>query len=178
VERAIGETGRVRRKIMQDFYSVLRIAPKASEAEIKSAFRHLAKTCHPDVKPGDRAAEEAFQEVTRAYQVLSNPETRKVYDAFLASRRAAARLRFRRSLGTMSATFLLTAAAVVGAVLWIGEGGLSSGGGRLLVGVAERGSAVEVARAAAAEPAQETKSGGDPRPAGRAPTVRGTPVGP
>jgi curved DNA-binding protein CbpA len=178
VERAIGEVGRVRRKIRRDFSSELRVTPKASDAEIKSAFRHLAKTCHPDVKPDDRSAEEAFQEVTRAYQVLSNPETRKVYDAFLASRRAAARLRLRRSLATMSTTFLLTAAAAVGAVLWIGEGGLSSSeGGRVLGGVAERGATVEVARAAAAEPAQEAKSGADPRP-GRGQTVRGTPVGP
>jgi curved DNA-binding protein CbpA len=143
---------------MRDFYSVLQVAPKASDAEIKAAFRNLAKTCHPDVKPGDPAAEEAFQEARRAYQFLSNTETRRMYDDFLASRRAAARLRFRRSLATMSATFLLTAATVVGTVLWIGEGSLSLGGERLVAGVAERGAAVELARAAAAEPAPAAKS--------------------
>jgi curved DNA-binding protein CbpA len=109
------------------------------------------------VKPGDPAAEEAFQEARRAYQFLSNTETRRMYDDFLASRRVAARLRFRRSLATMSATFLLTAATVVGTVLWIGEGSLSLGGERLVAGVAERGAAVELARAAAAEPAPAAK---------------------
>jgi curved DNA-binding protein CbpA len=116
---------------MRNLYAVLRVAPKASDAEIKSAFRSLAKTCHPDLRPGDRNAEEAFQEVKRAYTFLSNPETRKMYDAFLASQRAVARARLRRAAATMCATFALTAATVVLAAVWVHEGGLPFSG-RLL----------------------------------------------
>jgi curved DNA-binding protein CbpA len=111
---------------MRNFYSVLRVAPKASEAEIKTAFRNLAKTCHPDVRPGDSAAEEAFQEAKRAYKFLSNPETRKVYDDYLASRRALERRRFRRAAATMSTTFVLTAATVLGAAFWVEAGGFAT----------------------------------------------------
>ena len=75
---------------MLDLYSVLQVAPKASDAEIKSAFRTLAKTCHPDVRPGDREAEQAFHEARQAYRFLTNPETRKAYDVFLEGQRASA----------------------------------------------------------------------------------------
>jgi curved DNA-binding protein CbpA len=109
---------------MRNFYAVLRVAPKASEAEIKTAFRNLAKTCHPDVRPGDPEAEKAFQEARRAYRFLSNPETRKVYDRFLANRRALERQRLRRAAATMSASFVLTAAAVFVAMLWLQQGSL------------------------------------------------------
>jgi DnaJ-class molecular chaperone len=113
---------------MRNFYTVLRVAPKASGAEIKSAFRNMAKTCHPDVKPGDSEAEAAFQEVKRAYKFLSNPETRKVYDEFLASRRAVERRRFRRAAATMSASFVLTAATVFVATIWLQHGGTATSG--------------------------------------------------
>jgi curved DNA-binding protein CbpA len=104
---------------MRNFYAVLDVAPKASDAEIKSAFRNLAKTCHPDVKPGDRAAAEIFQEAKRAYAFLSNPETRKMYDDFLADRRTAKRRRFLRAATTMSATFALTTVAAMLAMVWL-----------------------------------------------------------
>jgi curved DNA-binding protein CbpA len=132
---------------MRNFYAVLRVAPRASDAEIKSAFRSLAKTCHPDLRPGDREAEEAFQEVKRAYTFLSNPETRKMYDAFLASQRAAARGRLRRAAATMCATFALTIATVVLVAVWVHEGGISFSG-RLLAEAPERASGtLDVARA-------------------------------
>jgi curved DNA-binding protein CbpA len=111
---------------MRNLYAVLRVAPKASDAEIKAAFRNMAKTCHPDVKPGDSEAEAAFQEVKRAYTFLGNPETRKVYDAYLASRRAVERRRFRRAAATMSASFVLTAATVLVAMIWLQHGGVTS----------------------------------------------------
>jgi curved DNA-binding protein CbpA len=134
---------------MRNFYSVLQVAPKASEAEIKAAFRTLAKTCHPDLKPGDRQAEEAFQEVQRAYAYLSNSETRKVYDGFLAERAAVERRRRLRSTMVMSATFLLTVAAVILTVLGLNVGTPQADGGASVatgVGTAER-SQVEMARA-------------------------------
>lgn len=132
---------------MRNFYSVLRVAPKANEAAIKSAFRNLAKTCHPDVKPGDKEAEQVFQEVKRAYKFLTNPETRKVYDTFLAKKRASARRRFRRSAATMSATFLLTSVSVFLAMVWLQDGGLPFAGGRELAEGSENASKIEFARA-------------------------------
>lgn len=129
---------------MRNFYSVLRVAPKASDAEIKTAFRNLAKTCHPDVRPGDSGAEEAFQEAKRAYKFLSNPETRKIYDDYLASRRALERRRFRRAAATMSTTFVLTAATVFGAAVWVQTGGLSLAGLWELVQAPARAGTVKV----------------------------------
>jgi curved DNA-binding protein CbpA len=154
---------------MRNFYAVLRVAPKASDAEIKSAFRSLAKTCHPDLRPGDREAEEAFQEVKRAYTFLSNPETRKMYDAFLASRRAAARARWRRAAATMCATFALTAVTVVLVAVWVHDGGLPFSG-RLFAEAPERaGGSVEVARApaTAARPAPRNPGAAEPAAARR-----------
>lgn len=138
---------------MRDFYSVLRVAPKASDAEIKSAFRNLAKTCHPDVRPGDRAAEQAFQEAKRAYRFLTNPETRRMYDAFLAERRAARRLRTRRAAATMTTTFLLTAATVILAMMWLRDGSLPFGAGSLLA--KEAPGAMAIARVPTQAPASE-----------------------
>jgi DnaJ-class molecular chaperone len=103
---------------MRNLYSVLQVAPKASDAEIRSAFRTLAKTCHPDVRPGDQKAEQAFHEAREAYRYLANPEMRKLYDDYLASQHAARRARRRRAVRTMSASFLLTATAVVLAAVW------------------------------------------------------------
>jgi DnaJ-class molecular chaperone len=103
---------------MRDLYSVLHVAPKASDAEIKSAFRTVAKTCHPDMRPGDRTAEETFHEARQAYLYLSNPEMRRIYDDYLEGRRAARRARRRRTVRTMSASFVLTVAAVALAALW------------------------------------------------------------
>jgi DnaJ-class molecular chaperone len=151
---------------MRNFYSVLQVTPKASEAEIKAAFRMLAKTCHPDLKPGDRQAEEAFQEAKQAYTFLSHPETRKMYDAFLAERSAADRQQRRRSVATMSAAFVLTAAAVIVTFLWLNVGSLPFMGGRASAGAAERGH-MEVARAPGSAPALEDAALSDPAPAER-----------
>jgi DnaJ-class molecular chaperone len=103
---------------MRDLYSVLQVAPMASDAEIKSAFRTLAKTCHPDVRPGDREAEQAFHEARQAYRFLANPETRKAYDEFLQGQRAGRTRRRRAAVRTMSASFLLTVTAVALAAAW------------------------------------------------------------
>src|SRR6187401_3609608 len=65
-----------------DFYSTLGIARNASEKDIKSAFRRLARKYHPDVNPGDKAAEDRFKQMSEAFDVLSDPKKRKVYDRF------------------------------------------------------------------------------------------------
>lgn len=61
-------------------YTLLGVSKTATEKEIKSAYRKLAKTLHPDVNPGDAKSEEKFKEVTAAYNLLSNPDLRKAYD--------------------------------------------------------------------------------------------------
>jgi DnaJ-class molecular chaperone len=65
---------------MRDPYSVLGVAKGASESEIKSAYRKLAKKLHPDVNPGNDDVEQKFKEVTAAYDLLSDKEKRGKYD--------------------------------------------------------------------------------------------------
>ena len=66
----------------KDYYKILGIDKKASDAEIKKAFRTLAKKYHPDLHQGDKANEEKFKEINEAYEVLSDKEKRQKYDAF------------------------------------------------------------------------------------------------
>jgi len=64
----------------KDYYKVLGLSKKASEKEIKAAYRKLARKYHPDVNPGDKDSEARFKEVNEANAVLSDPEKRKTYD--------------------------------------------------------------------------------------------------
>ena len=66
----------------RDHYEVLGVKRDASEAEIKSAYRKLARKYHPDRNPGDKQAEENFKEVQSAYDVLSDKDKRSQYDRF------------------------------------------------------------------------------------------------
>lgn len=64
----------------QDFYKVLGVAEDASDADIKKAYRKMARKYHPDQHPGDAAAEKKFKEVSEAYDVLSDKKEREEYD--------------------------------------------------------------------------------------------------
>src|SRR5579885_785312 len=66
----------------RDYYEVLGAGRGASEDEIKSAYRKLARKYHPDLNPGDKAAEEKFKELQEAYAVVSFAESRKLYDQY------------------------------------------------------------------------------------------------
>jgi curved DNA-binding protein len=72
----------------KDYYSTLGIAKTATDKEIKQAYRKLARKHHPDVNPGDKAAESRFKEINEAYEVLGDPAKRKKYDELGANWRA------------------------------------------------------------------------------------------
>ena len=64
----------------KDYYEVLGVKKSASSEEIRKAFRKLARKYHPDVNPGDKAAEERFKQISEANDVLTDPKKRKIYD--------------------------------------------------------------------------------------------------
>ncbi|OQB15566.1 MAG: Chaperone protein DnaJ [Firmicutes bacterium ADurb.Bin193] len=66
----------------RDYYEVLGVSRGASDDEIKKSYRRLAKKYHPDLNPGDKAAEAKFKEINEAYAVLSDPEKKSRYDQF------------------------------------------------------------------------------------------------
>jgi len=66
----------------KNFYEKLGIARTATEKDIKAAYRKLARQHHPDVNPGDKAAESRFKEINAAHDVLSDPEKRRKYDKY------------------------------------------------------------------------------------------------
>ncbi|HUW95512.1 MAG TPA: DnaJ domain-containing protein, partial [Anaerolineae bacterium] len=64
----------------KDYYKILGVDRKASEKEIKKAYRKMARQYHPDLNPGDKAAEERFKEINEAHEVLSDADKRKKYN--------------------------------------------------------------------------------------------------
>ncbi len=67
---------------MSDYYKILGVSKKSTDAEIKKTFRKLARKYHPDLNPDDKAAEKKFKEITEAYEVLSDPAKKKKYDMY------------------------------------------------------------------------------------------------
>ncbi len=66
----------------KDYYKTLGVARNADDKDIKSAYRKLARKYHPDVNPGDKSAEARFKEVSEAYDVVGDPEKRRLYDQY------------------------------------------------------------------------------------------------
>src|SRR5215510_1195912 len=65
-----------------DYYELLGVSRKASAKDIRTAFRKLARKYHPDLNPGDKAAEEKFKQLQEAYDVLSDTKKRQMYDQY------------------------------------------------------------------------------------------------
>ena len=65
-----------------DYYDTLGVARGASEDDIRKAYRKLARKYHPDLNPGDKAAEERFKTVQEAYDILSDSKKRQMYDQY------------------------------------------------------------------------------------------------
>lgn len=66
----------------EDYYKVLGVSRTASAEEIQKSYRKLAAKCHPDMNPDDNQAKKRFQELQKAYEVVGDPEKRKLYDQF------------------------------------------------------------------------------------------------
>ena len=66
----------------KDYYEALGLSRGASLDEIKKAYRKLARKYHPDMNPGDPSAEDKFKGISEAYEVLTDPEKKKMYDQF------------------------------------------------------------------------------------------------
>src|SRR3982750_2331855 len=66
----------------KDYYKILGVDKKATQDEIKKAYRKMAIKYHPDKNPDDKKAEEKFKEAAEAYEILSNPEKRQRYNQF------------------------------------------------------------------------------------------------
>jgi molecular chaperone DnaJ len=66
----------------QDYYELLGVSRKAALKEIRQAYRKLARKYHPDLNPGDKSSEEKFKQIQEAYDVISDPKKRQIYDQF------------------------------------------------------------------------------------------------
>ncbi len=67
---------------MNDYYEILGVSRNATQDEIKKAYRRLANKLHPDKNGGDPSAEEKFKEISKAYEILGDPEKRQMYDTY------------------------------------------------------------------------------------------------
>lgn len=82
---------------VKNYYEIIGVAKDATEEEIKSAYRKLAKKFHPDAHPGDPECERRFREINEAYGILGDSEKRKEYDKKTAGTKSAAKPKQKRT---------------------------------------------------------------------------------
>jgi len=122
----------------KDYFAILGLKPSASDKEIRSAYKRLAKKHHPDVNPNDKQAEEKFKEISEAYDVLTDPEKRRKWESgdfdFEAFAREAARGRARAGTeGDPFSTFRFEGGGDLGSILgdiFSGMGGMGDAAGK------------------------------------------------
>jgi curved DNA-binding protein CbpA len=107
-----------RRGAMPTLYEVLDLPPGADEAQIKTAYRELAKQLHPDVNPSDAASVKRLAEVNHAYEILSDERTRSAYDHALTWQQAQMRRHYSLLAVCTAVTFAVTLIAVSSLVVW------------------------------------------------------------
>ena len=95
---------------MTSYYDILGISKSASEKDVQQAFRRLARRFHPDLNPGDMEAESKFKRINEAYEVLSNPKSRRMYNMYGSNWRHAAQIEAQGRRGS-GATFGWTTGA-------------------------------------------------------------------
>src|SRR5262245_47255144 len=100
---------------MQTLYDVLGVSWKASDDQIRAAFRRTVKTCHPDLHAGDRAAERQLRQVLAAYDVLRKPKKKVIYDRYLKQER---RMRHQR-VGLTAFTGFVCCATIETLTVWL-----------------------------------------------------------
>jgi len=100
---------------MQTLYDVLGVSWKASDDQIRAAFRRTVKTCHPDLHAGDRAAERQLRQVLAAYDVLRKPKKKVIYDRYLKQER---RMRHQR-VGLTAFTGFVCCATIATLTVWL-----------------------------------------------------------
>ena len=66
----------------KDYYTILGVDRQAKPEQVRKAYRRLARKHHPDLNPGNKAAEERFKEISEAYEILSDEKKRKIYDQY------------------------------------------------------------------------------------------------
>jgi hypothetical protein len=108
---------------MRTLYKVLGLPQGASHAEVKAAFRALARRLHPDLNGGDAKAEQKFKEVNQAYETLADPEARAAYDRALVCQAEERRRHWWMLSATAAASFAATSSAILLGtwLLWSGS---------------------------------------------------------
>ncbi len=108
---------------MHTLYQILGLPLGASQQQVKTAFRTLARRFHPDVNAGDENAEQRFKEINQAYATLADPGARVAYDRALVCRQMGTRQRFWTFAATATTTFALTIAAIAVPMWWARHAG-------------------------------------------------------
>jgi DnaJ domain len=129
-------------------YELLGVRPNADDDALRTAYRKGVRANHPDLNPGKADARSRFEQIVRAYEILTNPEQRADYDELLAVERAERRARLRRVIATDAATIVALSIVLVGGYVMFAHVAQTSLETTKLVQIAEH----KIARVAAVEP--------------------------